>query len=1591
MDSPSVAPRASRSLGRTLIGAVILAVTFGGAAVGGALLHTNVLPARRLAARLLSNVLTSTFNGRITIQQIDHIDAGGFEGADAFVYDPSGARVLTVFGLRGRASLVDIAQRIASGSRNIEIDITQARAEHVDVIIAPDEEGIPTLARAFEPRPSVTPGAPSRPGPRVRVWLPEVELHKANVRGGLAGLEGVNADLANVYGSVLAGTDRTSIRVRRFSLQAGGLASKPVRGTAETRIELPSSTGKDVSVWGVFDGNVGDVQVNLRGGLDGDELFFTGDALRARPEAVRALLPWWPLHEDAKLHVQARGEPSNLFTRGFVKVGTGDAEFAGQLGFEGGVRTSLAVEARDFDLRSFEPTAPATALSTSATVSIGMDRVRGLEGQIEATTWPFRVATIDVPAASVTATIAGPRISGKVVLRDRLLPSEIDVDVHPGPANGPLVVDLDWTARAPSMEKVAWLAPIGTGELSWRARGSIVEGRISASVEGSASHFERPGVSLAKGRITGTLRGPFEALSIDASLEGQGFRVGPLDFPEVRAKAEGPLSRLSVVAAVAGQDNAKLGAKASVETSSKGTVVQNVELAAARGEVAVFGKVRSIAVTDDRVDLQGISVEGAGQPIAGSLSISPASVKVRMASEDIDLEKVGAVFLPGVTVGGRLAFDVDAELSGRTERGHARMRLEDGRLGEVAGVSAQGEANVNGGRFFGGVDVVWGALGSVTVTANDAVLAGSALRASSWQDARGRLQVDSAFDLARLSEQFAAALGSAGAAGGAARAKLVLSRVNDASDAVPAGARRDRSPPDVDLLIWTDGLRVGSKDAARRKALGQSGPFASEGVDVQLTMHVDGDEPRGQLTARLIDTEGVFAGLSAAAEVQLADLWGNSDHAIERLARLPIRAEVTLPRRNLSVYPAFLRMPGWRGEIQGAGTLTGSFLSPMIGVSVEGHAVEATNAGFGLPVDVDAHARYDGVRALARLRASRPEGVVFDAMTQIDARLEKLMAAISSKEPETSDSGDAAVAEDGERRRSVDPWWEATGRARLYRFPLASVPALSENVVGGFASGMLTFRGLNRDPQVEAEVDATNLTLDAATFPTATAHLRVAKGRVVASAKLDQTAGGASATAAGSVLWASPILPALDKKESLDLFVEARDLRAAALYPLFLRGLFSHFDGRLNGTMHVRHGGEGREAVDSIAGAFEFQDGRLLIPEIGQEFRKATAHLAITKRGQVDITNVSANGVSGKLTASGKMWLKGFAFEKAEGEVRIAQKEAVPLTLEGVSVGDAWGTLMLHAKMANSRTVKLDIDVPVFHADLPESSSRDLQGLSDNPEIQVGVRRPGGELVPVLLAPPEEKRDDDALAWQVTFYLGQDVILKRGSMMKLTLGGEPAVHLTDKAHVTGTVEFRSGTVEVFGKRFEIEHGQAEFEGDDPGNPNVAVTARWDAPEGTRIFADFVGPLRTGQLSLRSEPARSRNEVVALLLYGGTDESSIRPGQAYRQRAHAETAGTVLAGGAVSTSVNRVLASVTPLDITTRVTSDTRSPMPEVAVRLSPRVTAQVSYRTRPPLATERTDRVLVTLDWRFLRNWSIATTMGDKRAMVLDLIWKYRY
>src|SRR6202012_4190400 len=82
---------------------------------------------------------------------------------------------------------------------------------------------------------------------------------------------------------------------------------------------------------------------------------------------------------------------------------------------------------------------------------------------------------------------------------------------------------------------------------------------------------------------------------------------------------------------------------------------------------------------------------------------------------------------------------------------------------------------------------------------------------------------------------------------------------------------------------------------------------------------------------------------------------------------------------------------------------------------------------------------------------------------------------------------------------------------------------------------------------------------------------------------------------------------------------------------------------------------------------------------------------------------------------------------------------------------------------------------------------------------------------------------------------------------------------------------RSGTIEVHGRRFTVDRGTVSFpDGGDPTNPNVVAAASWDAPDKTRVWVEFAGPIKSGKLTLRSEPAYSKNEILSILLFGQPD-------------------------------------------------------------------------------------------------------------------------
>jgi translocation and assembly module TamB len=472
------------------------------------------------------------------------------------------------------------------------------------------------------------------------------------------------------------------------------------------------------------------------------------------------------------------------------------------------------------------------------------------------------------------------------------------------------------------------------------------------------------------------------------------------------------------------------------------------------------------------------------------------------------------------------------------------------------------------------------------------------------------------------------------------------------------------------------------------------------------------------------------------------------------------------------------------------------------------------------------------------------------------------------------------------------------------------------------------------------------------------------------------------------IVWGAKLAPSLDPARPLDLSIDAKQLHAAAAKP-FLAGVVSELDGRIDANLRVRMRSD---KTGEASGAIVFDKGVVEVPAIGEELKNAHAKILIGPWGTVRVDDASAEGATGRVTASATAMFDGLSFESAEGRVRIAKGDKMPLSLQGVSLGDAWGTIDAKATMAKDASLlDVELNVPSLHVELPHSTAHPVQSLAPDPTIKIGVVRSDGRFTRVTFEAPPEKRDPNATRVHLGVHLGDDVELRRDQSLQLFVSGAPAVEIAETTRVSGQIQLVRGKIEVQGRMFQIEKGTVSFAGQDPDNPVVVATAYYDAPEGTRVFADFTGPVKTGKLSLRSEPTHTQDQILAILLFGSPEGSfgaAAAPGQ--DQSAAAQAAG--LGGGYVAQGINKALAGITNVEVATRVdTSQANNPRPQLEVQLTKNVGVQVAYNMGVPGPGQIPDRTLLMIDWRFLRRWLIETTIGDEGSSMIDLIWKYRY
>ena len=1254
------------------------------------------------------------------------------------------------------------------------------------------------------------------------------------------------------------------------------------------------------------------------------------------------------------------GSQLDATARAIAGGGTVDAQVSADFGDVKTADGTVAVTG--VDPHRLLDSAPEADVNAGAHVRVRVEPGGAVTGHATIHTDPMPVASQPVPPLDVEAEFTRSSATGTAHLAEPGAPVDVRFDARrEGSAT---TLDFDARAKAPDLAAAPRLrAQKARGSADIHVAGQIDLGRrtVDAGFEATAAAVRAGGwavrSAVARGRVQGALQAPAGLVTITArEVEAAGQAIDT-----VSVQAVGPLRAPEVTAALRGPSIPDVDAHAALAFDS-GVTARDAVLQLARNQTMLRARAARIHVGRGQLDVLGLEIDGLGSPVRGELHAGPRAVAVQVMAPGEDLPTLMRLLGKNRAGQGRLALDVDVRADAHGAAGHVDGTFAAAGLFGAKRSHARVALRLAERRVDGGVDFAFDD-SRAEATLGNVVLGGLRNEVPAWRRATGTVDLSSSLDLATLRKLIPDSMTPIERMSGRVSVTAHVARTRQ--DGIPDAAAEVSTQSLALTIRPREDQRAG--DARRpEEANPLKQPFRTNGVDVRLAASLDGASDRFTFDGELVDPRGPVLKLRGQATPPLAQLVGARGHAKDLLKRTLLQVHAELPERDLAGLPPALRPGAVRGRIQATLDMSGQVVDPRVKLALRGMGVTWMQSGSATPVDGSIDATYDGRAAIARIIAQRPEGVVLDVRADVDAPLARLL----SPSPGV-------------------PAWDAGATIALHGFPIDSLPEVATRGLGGRVSGVVTIEGLRRDAHVDADLELDKPRLGVVCLQNGFVRLKIDRGRLVATTRLERPGSFAAATLNAATRWGADIVPAIDMSQPIDATLEAHDFRAAALMP-FVRETVDRLDGRVDANVRLRASPDFKSG--QLDGEVVLSSGVVEIAALGEQLHGVGARVTLRPWGTLRIDEITASGPTGHLTASAQALLDGTKLRSATADIDIPSDERIPVTVEGVSFGEASGHLHADASMSpDGKTLDVRVGVPQALVNLPSTAGRSVQSLEPAPTILVGAREPStGRFVILPQHPPEKPRSPEAVAVHAVVELGREVRIKRDQNLDVELTGQPVLDFTDKTHMTGTIHLTSGMVDVFGRRFTLEPSSTLAFTGDPGSPQVAVTAMYEAPDHTRIFADVLGTPQKLKPNLRSEPPLKQDEILGLLLFGRPEGLGGTPAPGQQPDPTQRAAG--LAGGVVAQGINQALSGITQVEIATRIdTSQASNPRPGVDVRLTNDVLARVTVQTGMPAPGEPPDRTLVTVDWRFKPRWSLQSTVGDQGSTLFDLLWHHRY
>lgn len=1122
-----------------------------------------------------------------------------------------------------------------------------------------------------------------------------------------------------------------------------------------------------------------------------------------------------------------------------------------------------------------------------------------------------------VPALELRGTYGNDTLSGHATVLDPSLETDLDFRVSPDER-------IDFVAESKDLNLAA-LAPYGvpaTGRASVYTRGVVDHGWVAGDFKASFRSLRVGAVRIEKGTAAGRVAGALERpkdLGLDLVTEGEKLDVAGIRIDRFRATARGSGGTRRVTLDGSSRGYPSLAASANALLGDV-PLLEDVSLVARRGKAEVHARAGHVDF-DRGLAIRELEVGSGRGRVSGSIALRDDQTEVDLDVTDFDLTRpLAALGVPAPGIGGRIDGEVRFEETAGRRSGRARVRVRDGSLPPLDNLAANLVATFDRSGIEANLEYALPGLASGRVSIGGSVR-GSILDRHALQAATGEaeLVVDDV-DLENAIESWLS--GTELAVRGHARGSI---RVARAQPDLPPQIAYELDTRD---LSFSKKAKLGDPASELHVEVDSAGDvLRSDGTRVALNVS-DADGP--WILASLEHSLGAEALGRASARN-----WGRE------VLDAPLRARVT-------VLPRPLQLAGGSEAAVFGGTLAAI-------------------------VDVSGTARRPDIEASASVTSregTATDGSHFDAFLAYSANRERYDLIVHS----TGDRDRLDVESSGHFGwfdRGFGRDWSARGGLEATRLGIARIGRLLNVPLDGDVSGRCSFDVGAGRLEADADVAVDRLRVDERAIGNGVGRLKIADDHAEANVQIGTKQSSIDLVGQTGLVRNESGLE-LDPRRGGMLRATVRDFDLAWVRRA-VRSVANRLSGKLNGRGELEWGATAAsgERSTTLRANATISDGTFNLVAGGGSFENVKVSALADGDGPLRLSfSGAARSKTPNVKGSAFVRFDGPRLQRVDAEV---EAKAFPLLYDGILVARA--TTGSNAPLevsvggtGSERTV--DIFVPSVDISLPKVSNNSLIALDDDSSVEVAG------------APTETKGEpaptSTASSTILRVRLGKNVRVDRGAL-EVPLGG--SITIGQNGRLTGAITLPpGGVVPAVGQIFRIRRGVIRFEGQDTRDGTLAIQASTRVADGTAVDLDVSGTVANPVIGFRSDPPRSEDEIIAVLL-GVQSDTVYKPSRNESRQ---------LGNTAMALAMNRLLrdSALSGLQFGAGETGEGDT-VSTVSLRVGSKVWLEGRSVRGSRTSVNPSDRVSGVVDWRFAPTWSLRSQLGEVSGV--EVRWSLRY